>query len=120
MSGSSAPNAGRMEIGINGVWGTIGIKRFSRSIVRSISVTGPLWHTCRQLGYIDGVLGTRWMQIGPRRRPVWVLLNCGGNETNIRDCFSPRTPQLRQPSYYFAQDLGVICKPNVPQIKGEI
>ena len=118
MSGSSAPNAGRMEIKINGVWGTIGIRRLSR-LVHSFLFTEELWFICRQLGY-NGGFGVRWMQIGLRRRPIWFLLNCGEKETNIGDCIYPPQPQLRLPSYYFAQDLGVICKPNVSQIKGEI
>ena len=125
LSGSSAPNAGRMEIKIHGVWGTIGIRRLSR-LVRSFLLTKVLRFTCRQLGYNGGFLGVRWMQIGLRRRLIWLLLNCGEKETNIGgslstlNCIYPPQPHLRLPSYYFAQDLGVICKPNVSQIKGEI
>ena len=62
------------------------------------------------------------MQIAPKLRPRWFRddeVYCLGNETNIRDCISFAQPRLTRPGSSSAQELGVVCKPNVPQISGE-
>ena len=115
LSGSLTPHAGRVQIGIHGIWGTINHAYHHSFPSESQRVI------CRQLGFNDSILGTVWMQNGPTIRPQWFYtseIRCLGNETNIRDCISSTQPQLRR-NYYYAQDIGVVCKPKVPQINGE-
>ena len=119
LSASTAPHAGRGEIGILGIWGSIFREHFFRDRHFSFETQRVI---CRQLGYNDSILGSVWMQIAPKLRPRWFRddeVHCLGNETNIRDCISSAQPQLTRPSSSSAQELGVVCKPNVPQISGE-
>ena len=88
-------------------------KRFSFETQRVI---------CQQLGYNDSILGSIWMRIAPKLRPRWFRddeFHCLGNETDIRDCIPSPKPQLTRLGSSSAKDLGVVCKPNVPQISGE-
>ena len=120
LTASSVPHAGRVEIGILGIWGSIfrehfffRDKRFSFETQRVI---------CQQLGYNDSILGSIWMRIAPKLRPRWFRddeFHCLGNETDIRDCIPSPKPQLTRLGSSSAKDLGVVCKPNVPQISGE-
>ena len=118
LSGSSTPHAGRVEIRILGIWGSIFRflyrgRYFSSETERII---------CRQLGFNDSILSTVWVQSGSTIRPRWFHdyeVRCLGNERNVRDCISSPQPQLTRQNYYYRQDLGVVCKPNVSQIDGE-
>ena len=119
LSGSSTPHAGRVEIGILGTWGSISVEQFF--FYRLHSETERI--ICRQLGFNDSILGTIWVQKGSTIRPHWFRdyqVRCLGNETSIRGCISSSQPQLTRRDYYGVQDLGVVCKPNVAQIDGEL
>ena len=121
LSGSSTPHAGRVEIGILGTWGSIYIEEFFYYWLHLSSETQRI--ICRQLGFNDSILATVWVQKGSTIRPRWFpdyQVRCLGNETNIRDCISSSQPQLTRRDYYDVQDLGVVCKPNVAQIDGEL
>ena len=121
LSGSSTPHAGRVEIGILGIWGSIynEILWFYHRLYFSSETQRII---CRQLGFNDSILGTVWVQKGSTIRPRWFHayeFRCLGNERNIRDCISSPQPQLTRRDHYYVQDLGVVCKPNVSQIDGE-
>ncbi|XP_068741994.1 neurotrypsin-like [Montipora capricornis] len=112
LRGSSVSHAGRVEIGIQGVWGSISFPWISPIS----SETGLV--ICRQLGFNDRILWTRWSSSGVDIIPQWFdasRIRCLGDETNVMDCVSSTQPLLRR--YEYVQDLGVICKPNVSQIK---
>ena len=120
LSGSSTPHAGRVEIGILGIWGSIyNYMSFLHGLYFSSETQRII---CRQLGFNDSILGTVWVQKGSTIRPRWFSdyeFHCLGKERNIRDCISSPQPQLTRRDYYNVQDLGVVCKPNVSQIDGE-
>ena len=121
LSGSSTPHAGRVEIRILGIWGSIYSEHFFRYRGRYFS-SETKRIICRQLGFNDSILGTVWVQSGSTIRPRWFRdyeVRCLGNERNVRDCISSPRPQLTRQNYHYGQDLGVVCKPNVSQIDGE-
>lgn len=118
LSGSSTPHAGRVEIGILGIWGSIysELLFFLHRLYFSSETQRII---CRQLGFNDSILGTVWVQKGSTIRPRWFSdyeFRCLGKERNIRDCISSPQPQLTRRDHYDVQDLGVVCKPNVSQI----
>ena len=120
LSGSST-HAGRVEIEILGIWGSIYSELFFILYGGHFS-SETQKVICRQLGFNDSILGTVWVQSGSTTRPRWFQdykVRCLGNETNIRDCISSTQPQLTRQDHYFTQDLGVVCKPNISQIDGE-
>ena len=122
LSGSSTPHAGRVEIGILGIWGSIYSELWFllHRLYFSLETQSII---CRQLGFNDSILGTVWVQKGSTIRPHWFRdyqVRCLGNETSIRGCISSSQPQLTRRDYYGVQDLGVVCKPNVAQIDGEL
>jgi len=119
LRGSSTPHAGRVEIKILGIWGSI-FRKHGSSDRHFSSETQRVM--CRQLGYDDSILDTIWLQIGQSHRVRWFRdyeIRCSGNERNIRDCISSPLPQLIRQDHNFATNLGVVCKPNVSQINGE-
>ena len=119
LSGSSTPHAGRVEIKILGIWGSI-FRKHGFSDRHFSSETQRVM--CRQLGYDDSILDTIWLQIGQSHRVRWFRdheIRCSGNERNIRDCISSPLPQLIRQDHNLATNLGVVCKPNVSQINGE-
>ena len=118
LRGSSVSHAGRVEIGIQGVWGSIFLSRYFLWLSPISSET--LLVICRQLGFNDSILWTGWSSSGVDIIPQWFHANnirCLGDETNVMDCVPSTQLLLRRYEYF--QDLGVICKPNVSQIKGE-
>ena len=121
LSASSTPHAGRVEIGILGIWGSIYSELFFHFYGGHFS-SETQKVICRQLGFNDSILGTVWVQKRSTIRPRWFQdyeVRCLGNERNIRDCISSSQPQLTRQDRYFIEDLGVICKPNISQINGE-
>ena len=121
LRGSSTPHAGRVEIRILGIWGSIYSRHFFRYRGRYFS-SETKRIICRQLGFNDSILGTVWVQSESTIRSRWFRdyeVRCLGNERNVRDCISSPQPQLTRQNYYYGQDLGVVCKPNVSQIDGE-
>ncbi|XP_068745094.1 scavenger receptor cysteine-rich type 1 protein M160-like [Montipora capricornis] len=113
LHGSSVSHAGRVEIRIRGIWGSIYLQAYRlRFLSKSLLVI------CRQLGFNDSILWTGWPRSGPEISPQWFLsynVRCLGNERNLMDCVSSTQPRLGRYDRY--QDLGVVCKPNVSQIK---
>ncbi|XP_068745092.1 scavenger receptor cysteine-rich type 1 protein M130-like [Montipora capricornis] len=112
LRGSSMSHAGRVEIRIQGVWGSIFHYWWSPVSSETRLVI------CRQLGFNDSILWTAWSTSGVDIIPQWFAsrdILCLGNETNVMDCVSSTQPILRRNEYY--QDVGVICKPNISQIK---
>ncbi|KAL9984311.1 hypothetical protein ACROYT_G006587 [Oculina patagonica] len=117
LSGSPVPHAGRVEFRFKGVWGTIG------SFSHYYHHLFHFWYTdpevtrviCRQLNFADGILATNWPVFGRGTGPQWFYnyeLQCLGDESNLLNCSHP-TPHLTRRSFF--SDLGVVCKPDVPQ-----
>ena len=119
LQGSPVPHAGRVEVRIKGVWGSItshwiyffidpnGISRNARVI-------------CRQLGFPDFILPSLWSEFGTGTGPQWFSLHdahCSGNENSILNCSYFTLPELRR---YSTDDLGIVCKPDVPQVNSKL
>ncbi|XP_068735812.1 scavenger receptor cysteine-rich domain superfamily protein-like [Montipora capricornis] len=116
LRGSSVSHAGRVEIRIQGVWGSIFLHHFFH--FHRIVSSETLLVICRQLGFNDSILWTVFSSNGLDIIPQWFSSDdilCLGNERNVMDCVFFSQPLLHR--YHYHQDLGVVCKPNVSQIK---
>ncbi|XP_078353741.1 scavenger receptor cysteine-rich type 1 protein M130-like [Oculina patagonica] len=115
LRGSSVPHAGRVELRINGVWGTIGhesIFNWKRPVDPKIARV-----ICRQLNFTDSVFATTAHVFGWGTGPQWFYSNdlyCLGNETNLLNC-SHREPHLTRDLSFDFFGISVVCKPDVPQ-----
>lgn len=79
LRGSSEANAGRVEIKIGGVWGTVS-DGWGWDI-RSGHVV------CRQLGYVKAVRVFTYSRYGDGNMNIWLSsLNCSGKEKNLLNC----------------------------------
>ncbi|XP_071961853.1 scavenger receptor cysteine-rich domain superfamily protein-like isoform X2 [Antedon mediterranea] len=101
LAASASPEMGRLEVKINGTWGTVYSSNWGEREAHVV---------CRQLGYIvpvtrNPLLGHFGKGIG---MPVHMAgVKCHGNESNILDCLYKRPMEDSH-----GEDVGVICKPN--------
>ncbi|KAL9984304.1 hypothetical protein ACROYT_G006580 [Oculina patagonica] len=79
LQGSSVPNAGRVEVLYQGIWGAISRKNWD---INAATVA------CRQLGYQAGAEAALTNVVyGPVSGPVWLTnLQCSGSENNLMSC----------------------------------
>ncbi|KAJ7379007.1 hypothetical protein OS493_018801 [Desmophyllum pertusum] len=109
LRGSSVPHAGRVELRLKGVWGTL----YYDPNYDYDNVTRVI---CRQFNFTDGILAFDYSVFGPGTGPLWFQardLQCIGNESNLLNCNHPEA-QLTIVSHHY-YDLSVVCKPDVPQ-----
>ena len=94
-----AKTEGRVEVYMEGSWGTVcndGFDDVDASVI------------CRQLGYLGGVArsASSTFGIGKLNMPVWLRdLDCTGTEDNIMQC--PRGQEVR---CFHSEDVAVICQ----------
>ena len=117
LRGSPVPHAGRVELRIKGIWGTI----FQESYWYYTLGPGATRAICRQLGFSDAVISAGNSVYGPGVGPVWLRSNhlrgCLGHEKNILNC-SNSSPRVT--SYYgHSSDASVVCKPNTSHTSGK-
>ena len=117
LSGSPVPYAGRVELRIKGIWGTIFQGHYWHSDTLGPGATRVI---CRQLGFSDAVISAGYSVYGPGVGPVWLRSNhlrgCLGHEKNILNCsnISPHfTTSVHQ------GDASVVCKPNTSYTSGK-
>ena len=119
LSGSPVLHAGRVELRIKGIWGTIfqGRRRFP-----DILGPGATRVICRQLGFSDAVISAGYSVYGPGVGPVWFrgshLRGCLGHEKNILNC-SYSSPRFTLSNYGHRSDASVVCKPNRSYTSGK-
>ena len=116
LSDSPVPHAGRVELRIKGIWGTI-FQRHSYYTLRP----GATRVICRQLGFSDAVISADYSLYGPGVGPEWLdssdLDGCLGHEKNILNC-SYSSPRFS--TYYgHSNDVSVVCKPNTSHTSGK-
>ena len=117
LSGSPVPHAGRVELRIKGIWGTI----FQENHWYYNLGPGATRVICRQLGFSDAVISAGYSVYGPGVGPVWLrsyhLRGCLGHEKNILNC-SNSSPRFT-PYYDHSSDASVVCKPNTLHTGGK-
>jgi len=101
LAGSNASNAGRVEVNIAGIWGTIRNRGWDMNASNV---------ACRQLGY-PGAEAAILSTVGPYGKgvgPVWMSdLDCEGREDSLWKCSWPRIAGIY---WDHDNDAGVICK----------
>ena len=111
---SPVPYAGRVELRIKGIWGTI--FQYYRYYLRP----GATRVICRQLGFSDAVISAGYSVYGPGVGPVWLRSNnlrgCLGHEKNILNC-SNSSPHFTTSVHH--GDASVVCKPNTSHTSGK-
>ena len=117
LSDSPVPHAGRVELRIKGIWGTIFL-RHRRYYGLRPEATRVI---CRQLGFSDAVISAGYSVYGPGVGPEWLaaldLRRCLGHEKNILNC-SYSSPRFT--TYYgHSKDASVVCKPNTSHTGGK-
>ena len=117
LSGSSVLHAGRVELRIKGIWGTISQDYFPWGENLGPGTTRVI---CRQLGFSDAVISAGYSVYGPGVGPVWFntyhLRGCLGHERNILNC-SSSSPRFTANNHQ--QDVSVVCKPNTSHTSGK-
>ena len=89
---------GTVEVGFEGVWGTICHNKWDKKEAEVI---------CRMLGYPNG-LATNFSTFGSGSGRIWLSdLNCDGEEQSIADCVVD--PWGVEESCDHSMDAGVIC-----------
>ena len=115
LSDSPVPHAGRVELRIKGIWGTI----FQNDLFNSLR-PGATRVICRQLGFSDAVISAGYSVYGPGVGPLWWygsdLDGCLGHEKNILNC-SYNSPRFI--SFDHFDDATVVCKPNTSHASGK-
>ena len=115
LTNSAVRHAGRLELRIQGIWGTL------YSPYYYIQWTSLDRVICRQLNFSDSVLAAGWSVFGQGTGPQWYRardIHCLGDESNLQNCTHYRQPQLTIHDPY--DDLSVICKPRAAQANGEL
>ena len=116
LSDSPVPHAGRVELRIKGIWGTI----FQHDWYYTLR-PGATRVICRQLGFSDAVISAGYSIYGPGVGPEWLygwdLNGCLGHEKNILNC-SYNSPRFTI-SYGHISDVSVVCKPNTSHTSGK-
>ena len=116
LRGSPVPHAGRVELRIKGIWGTI-----SQDVWYFPLRPGATRVICRQLGFSDAVISVGFSVYGPGVDPEWLnswdLNGCLGHEKNVLNC-SYRSPRFK--TYHsHRSDATVVCKPNTSHTSGK-
>ena len=99
MDGSS-PNEGRVEISVNGVWGTVCDDYWS---IEDANVV------CSMLGLPQATAATKGRSFGSGKGPIWMDdVQCFGNESSLLYC---KRADLRVKNCAHLEDSGVVCGP---------
>lgn len=101
LAGGNVSNAGRVEVNIAGIWGTIRNRGWGMNASNV---------ACRQLGY-PGAEAAILSTVGPFGKgegPVWMSdLDCEGHEDSLWKCSWPRIAGIY---WDHDNDAGVVCK----------
>ena len=107
LTGSKMSREGRVEVFMNGLWGSVCNSAFRRKDARVV---------CRMLGFPDVKYALLWPPLPNQRsnQPMWIdNLQCTGNESSIFNCGN-----VVYGKYHCergrSEEIGVICLPKVP------
>ncbi|XP_048767769.2 deleted in malignant brain tumors 1 protein-like [Ostrea edulis] len=96
--GGKSPTEGRVEVYLNGQWGTICQDLFGTSDAKVL---------CSFLGYGFRGLGAYSSVFGQGTGPVWLNnLGCSGEELSVLQC---RQSQIGKNSCHHSRDVGIVC-----------
>lgn len=102
------PDEGRVEIFINGSWGTVDEDPWDDSDAGVV---------CRQLGYHYGGTAFRTAHFGEGTGPIWLDdIGCNGNEPDLLSC--PHGTDTSEDSH--DEDVGVACAWPVRLVNGSL
>lgn len=107
LAGSKKSKEGRVEVFMNGLWGSVCNAAFRTKDARVV---------CRMLGFPDAKYAVLWplSNQSSESQPIWIdNLQCTGNETSIFKCGNVvygKHNCERGPN----EDIGVICQPKTP------
>ena len=116
LRGSPVPHAGRVEVRLKHIWGTITCDYYKRNIDPILARV-----ICRQLNFTDGILATERSVYVEGTGITWFYnykLKCTESASNLLDC-GHREPYPTRRSI-FDSDLSVVCKPDVPLKSGKL
>ena len=104
LAGGTDESQGRVEIGIDGVWGTMcHLASNSMDIIEATVI-------CRQLGYGKALAATYKSSFGSGYGRVWSNnINCYGEESSILDCSGTWGIVSTSTCNNHNDDFGVIC-----------
>ena len=103
LAGGNVTYAGRVEVYMAGVWGTI------RNQVWNIKASNV---ACRQVGYqgAKSAILSSVETFGKGEGPVWISgLNCEGHEESLWECSWPKVTGIY---WDHDNDAGVVCQEN--------
>lgn len=97
LAGGSDSSAGRVEVFMNGEWGTVCGQEFNITDAQVV---------CHQLGHSQAAIVTDPRSFGAGGGHVWLSnVNCHGNENKLTDCPSQSPSSCGGHSH----DVGVVC-----------
>ena len=96
----ATPNEGRVEVAVNGVWGTICDDYWSIEDAQVV---------CRMLGLSQATAATKGRSFGSGIGPIWMDdVECIGNESSLLLC---NKADLGVKDCAHLEDSGVVCGP---------
>ena len=96
----SSPNEGRVEISVNGIWGTVCDDFWSIE---------DAYVVCRMLGLPQATAATKGQSFGKGTGPIWMdNVQCFGNESSLLYC---KRADLGVKDCAHLEDSGVVCGP---------
>ena len=98
LADGGAPNQGRVEINVGGVWGTVCSNGWDINDAQVV---------CRMLNLSAATAAPRYAAFGEGRGPIWLAyVQCTGNENSLLDCTHNGLGNNYCGHYY---DAGVVC-----------
>ena len=98
LSGGSIPNEGRVEVKLNGFWGSVCDTNWN---INTANVA------CRQLGYMNALETNPSAYFGEGKTPHTLHgANCIGNETRLKNC-EHQGVSIDDDTHH--GDVGVVC-----------
>ncbi|XP_022081551.1 deleted in malignant brain tumors 1 protein-like isoform X2 [Acanthaster planci] len=105
--GAASSNEGRLEIFLNGEWGTVCDDSWDIEDARV---------ACRQLGFRDAIEATQGGSFGSGSGPIYLDdVACGGHENDLMNCVHNG---IGVENCDHIEDAGVICGPTEPCFSG--
>ena len=100
LTDGGSPNQGRVEINLNGLWGTVCSNGWDSKEAEVV---------CQMLNFTSAASAPTAVTFGGGSGPIWLSdVSCNGNENSISEC---RHKGWGRHSCSHYRDAGVICGP---------